>query len=82
MVRVASVPQSTTATDCVVTRSGRFWWRSVTSPPSGPNSSIGPNCSAAVTPTAVTLPVSSNTSQSIAMRCIHDEVLAIDWAMT
>ena len=62
--------------DCVMIRIVRLGNRSATTPPKSPNISIGRNCSATATPTAVTLPVSSSTSQSWAMRCIQSPVVA------
>jgi hypothetical protein len=64
---------------CVASRMLRFDNRSATSPACRPNSSIGRNCSAMVTPTAVALCVRSRTSQSWAMLCIHVPMLARLW---
>jgi len=64
---------------CVASRMLRFDNRSATSPVCRPNSSIGRNCSAMVTPTAVALCVRSRTSQSWAMLCIHVPMLARLW---
>src|ERR1700761_8196045 len=44
-------------------------------PPNRPNSRVGRNCSAVVTPTAVALPVRLRTSQSWAIRCTQVPVL-------
>ncbi|OUE10050.1 hypothetical protein CMsap09_13980 [Clavibacter michiganensis] len=61
----------------MIIMSMRFEQRSTMTPPRSPKRSMGANCMATVTPTAVTLPVSSSTSQSWAMRCIHPEVMAM-----
>ena len=45
--------------------------RSASTPPQAPNSSIGRNCSAAVTPTSAPLPVSWTISHISAMFCIQ-----------
>ena len=64
---------------CVVSRMRRFGSRSATAPVCRPSSSIGRNCSAMVTPTAVELCVRSKISQSWAMLCIHVPMLARLW---
>jgi hypothetical protein len=50
--------------------------RSEITPAHGPSSSVGANCSATVIPTSATLPVSSSTSQSTAIRAIQPPVFA------
>ena len=75
------VSASAAATDWVMIKIRRLGYRSAMTPPSRPNSSTGRNCSATATPTAVTLPVSSSTSQSCAMRCIHSPVVATTWEL-
>ncbi len=75
----ASTPRvvaSRAAVDWVMIRIVRFGYRSAITPPARPNSSTGRNCRATAMPTAVMLPVSSNTSQSCAIRCIHRPVVA------
>ena len=62
--------------DWVVSRMRRFGSRSATAPACRPSSSIGRNCSAIVTPTAVELWVRLKISQSWAMLCIHAPVFA------
>ena len=75
-VRTARLPLSAPLRDWVMMRIVRFGKRSASMPPCTPSSSIGRNCIAIVTPTAAELPVSSSTSQSSAMLCIHVPVLA------
>src|ERR1700755_1484534 len=48
-------------------------------PPNRPNSRVGRNCRAVVTPTAVALPVRLSTSQSWAIRCTQVPVLENSW---
>ena len=54
----------------------RRFARSDRTPAHGPSSRVGANCSVTVSPTRATLPVSSSTSQSTAMRAIHPPVFA------
>jgi hypothetical protein len=61
---------------CVISRMVRLGIRSAMAPVCRPNRSIGRNCSAMVTPTAVELWVRVKISQSCAMLCIHEPVLA------
>jgi len=68
----ASIPSTTW-----VINSRRCGYRSAINPPNRPKNSIGPNCSAVVTPTANDEPVSENTSQSWAIRCIQVPLLEI-----
>ena len=67
--------------DWVVSRMLRFGSRSASAPACIPSSSIGPNCSAIVTPTAVELWVRLKISQSWAMLCIHEPVLVRLWPL-
>ena len=55
----------------VTMSSERFGQRSASTPPQAPNSRIGRNCSADVTPTATPLPVSSRMSHISATICIQ-----------
>ena len=82
MVSAPSAPQSTNAVVWVSIMSLRLSKRSAMTPPQTPKTSTGTNCRNTVNPTAVTLWVSWNTSQSMAMRCIHAEVLAITCEIT
>ena len=74
IVIAARVAQTTTDVVAVEMRMTRFGYRSAMTPPHAPNTRIGPNCRAMVIPTSMTLPVSSSTSQSTAIRCIHAAV--------
>ena len=56
---------------CVAISSVRFGQRSASTPPQAANRSIGRNCSAEVTPTAIPLPVSSRISHISATICIQ-----------
>ena len=76
MVIAASAGVAAAFSDCVVSRMRRLGSRSATAPACRPSSSIGRNCSAIVTPTAVELCVRLKISQSWAMLCIHAPVLA------
>ena len=76
MVMTASIAVLTAFSIWVISRMRRFGSRSATIPACRPSSRIGPNCSAIVTPTAAELCVRSKISQSWAMLCIHDPVLA------
>ncbi len=55
----------------VANNTRRLSYRSASTPPNGPNSRSGRNCSADTTPSAVPLPVSSSTSHDWATRCIQ-----------
>ena len=59
--------------------SRRFGTRSAISPPQAPNSSIGRNWSAVVTPTATPLPVSVRISQISATVCIQLPEIETSW---
>ncbi len=76
MVIAASVPVATAFSVWVISRMRRLDSRSATAPACSPSSSMGPNCSAMVTPTAVELCVRLKISQSCAMVCIHEPVFA------
>jgi hypothetical protein len=76
MVMTARASVRTAFRVCVASRMRRFGSRSATAPVCSPNSSIGRNCRAIVTPTAVELCVRVKISQSWAMLCIHAPVFA------
>ncbi len=79
MVMTASSAVLTAFSVCVISRMRRLDSRSAAIPACMPSSSIGPNCRAIVTPTAAELRVRLKISQSWAMLCIHDPVLARLW---
>lgn len=78
-VSTASASPVTAIDVCVRNSSRRFGNRSTSTPPYNPNSSIGRNCSAIVTPTAVDDPARLSTSQSCAIRCIQVPMFDTTW---
>ena len=78
-VSAASTPAITASADWVTSSTPRLGQRSAIMPPNRPNSRVGRNCRAVVTPTAVALPVRLSTSQSWAMRCTQVPVLENSW---
>jgi hypothetical protein len=64
---------------CVTVSSVRLSKRSASTPPTPANSSTGRNCSPAVTPTAVPLPVSCTTSHISATICIQLPEIDTAW---
>jgi hypothetical protein len=79
MVTTASARVAAAFRDWVVSRMRRFGSRSASAPACSPSSSIGPNWSAIVTPTAVELWVRLKISQSWAMLCIQEPVFVRLW---
>ena len=73
---------STAAELCVQISVRRLSRRSAITPPHTPNSSMGRNCRATISPRAepaVARPVSSSTSQLWAVVCIHVPLREISW---
>ena len=74
--RAASAPFATVPIDWQTISTRCLRERSEITPAHGPSSRVGANCSATVMPTRATLPVSSSTSQSTAIRAIQPPVFA------
>jgi hypothetical protein len=70
-IRIANTPASSPDRVCVTCSTRRLSIRSANSPPAGPNSSIGANLAAVVSPSWVPLWVRSRTRNDCATVCIQ-----------